>query len=208
MELDSNVGRREILESILLERGVPYEVESFQIEPRENYPRSEGVNIVVTLGSGESDILIGGHYDAVRLRDGTLSPGATDDVNGYGNTLFFGPGSAEGNDRLYRLLKETCLAEDIDCQEFARYPPSDGRSFQREGIPNIAVSVLPAAETRRFWLSLNSETEDVFAQGFVPRIYRTIHTADDTSANIEPAAMELSYRGVLNLVRRLDSELE
>ena len=264
MELDSNVGRREILESILSERGVPYELESFQIEPRENYPRSEGANIVVTLGSGGSDILIGGHYDAVRLRDGTLSPGATDnaasaiiltrlaetlqdeplrhrvrivffdmeeigligssryiqthatdlidaainlDVNGYGNTLLFGPRSADGNDRLYRLLKETCLAENIDCQEFARFPSSDGRSFQREGIPNISVSVLPAAETRRLWLSLNSDTEDVFAEGFVPRIYRTIHTPDDTSANVEPAAMELSYRGVLDFVRRLDSDL-
>ena len=265
MELDSNLGRRQVLESILSGRGIPYEVQSFQIEPRRNYPRSEGSNIVVTLASGESDIVIGGHYDAVRLPDGTLSPGATDnaassiiltrlaetlqdeplrhrlrivffdmeeigligsssyigadtedsivaainlDVNGYGDTLFFGPAAAEGNDRLYRLLKETCLDENMDCQEFRRFPSSDGRSFQRAGIPNISVSVLPADETRRLWLSLNSDTDEVFREGFVPRIFRTIHTLNDTSANVEPAAMELSYRAVLALVRRLDSDLD
>ena len=80
VEVDSNVGRREALEAILSESGVAYELEPFTIEPRRNYPRTEGANLVITLGEGESDIVVGAHYDAVWLRDGTLSRGAVDNA--------------------------------------------------------------------------------------------------------------------------------
>ena len=262
VEVDSNVGRREALEAILSESGVAYELEPFTIEPRENYPRTEGANLVITLGEGESDIIVGAHYDAVWLRDGTLSRGAVDnaassvvlarlaetlkddpiqhririvlfdmeeiglvgsakyiedhesdtiaaavnlDVNGYGDTLMFGPAAGGGNADVYQLFKETCVEEQLDCQEFDQYPPSDNLSFQAAGIPNISIGVLPAAEAHQMWLFMNSDTEGIFPDGFTPNVLATIHTPNDTSDSVESAAMELSYRAALGLVRKLDA---
>ena len=82
MATDTNIGRREILESILADRGIAFQIESFTIEEREDYPRTEGRNIIVTFGSGPRDIVIGAHYDAVRFPDATLSPGAVDNAAG------------------------------------------------------------------------------------------------------------------------------
>jgi len=56
-------------------------VEPFSIEkPLNREPRTEGRNVVVTLGSGSRDIVIGAHYDAARLADGSLSKGAVDNA--------------------------------------------------------------------------------------------------------------------------------
>ncbi len=264
VEVDSNVGRREALEAILSESGVAFELEPFTIEPRGNYPRTEGANLVVTLGEGESDIVVGAHYDAVWLRNGMLSRGAVDnaassvvlariaetlkddrlrhririvlfdmeeiglvgsakyieahesdriaaavnlDVNGYGDTLMFGPAGGGGNTEVYGMFKETCVEEGLDCLEFDQYPPSDNLSFQAAGIPNISIGILPAEEAHRMWLFLNSDTEGIFPERFVPNVLATIHTPNDTSESVESAAMELSYRAALGLVRKLDAQV-
>src|SRR4029077_9505641 len=43
-------------------------------------PRTAGRNIVITLGAGAEEIVVGAHYDAVRLADGSLSRGAVDNA--------------------------------------------------------------------------------------------------------------------------------
>jgi Zn-dependent M28 family amino/carboxypeptidase len=74
----SNDERFEALTSMLRERKLPFSVERFTIEKeRGKEPRTEGRNIVVTAGSGP-EVVIGAHYDAARLRDGSLSTGAVD----------------------------------------------------------------------------------------------------------------------------------
>ena len=80
MEVGSNPERREVLMEMLSERGIGFELEAFNIEPRVNYPRRVGANIVVTLGDGPADIVIGAHFDAVWLMGGTLSRGAVDNA--------------------------------------------------------------------------------------------------------------------------------
>ena len=80
----TNEQRHEALTDILSERRIPFTNERFTIEkPLRGEPRTEGQNVVVTLGrpGGRGDIVIGAHYDAVRLRpDGTLSRGAVDNA--------------------------------------------------------------------------------------------------------------------------------
>jgi Zn-dependent M28 family amino/carboxypeptidase len=71
---------------MLKARNLPFTVEPFKIDAavgRE--PRTEGRNIVVTLGQGTEDLVIGAHYDAIRLEDGSLSRGAVD--NGASSVL-------------------------------------------------------------------------------------------------------------------------
>lgn len=264
LEADSNAERRDALEAFLDDLGVPYQPERFTIEPRSNYPRREGVNLVVTIGEGERDILIGGHYDAAFLPDGRLSRGAVDngasvailarlaamvmderfrhrlrvvffdmeeigligsrqyvmdhagdrivaavnlDVNGYGDTIFYGPSAETGNEKLYGVMREHCVASSIDCVEAPAYPDSDYESFQAAGIPNISFSIFPAVEARELWLFLNGG-RGAFAPGFLPDVFRTIHTSQDTSARVEPGALDLGLDSLVGYVRRIDRELD
>ena len=77
----ANEARFDALTSMLTARKIPFTVEPFTIDkPTPLEPRTEGRNIVVTIGNGPSDIVIGAHYDAVRLPDKTLSKGAVDNA--------------------------------------------------------------------------------------------------------------------------------
>ncbi|HET9219554.1 MAG TPA: M28 family peptidase [Terriglobia bacterium] len=77
----ANEARFDALTALLTARMIPFTVEPFTIEkPIQLEPRTEGRNVVVTIGDGPSEIVIGAHYDAVRLPDGTLSKGAVDNA--------------------------------------------------------------------------------------------------------------------------------
>jgi Zn-dependent M28 family amino/carboxypeptidase len=80
MEQDTNEGRFDALAAMLAERQIPFEVEPFTIEARKSEPRTQGRNIVVTIPGRAPEIVIGAHYDASRLPDGTLSRGAVDNA--------------------------------------------------------------------------------------------------------------------------------
>jgi hypothetical protein len=78
----TNDARFDALTAMLRGRGLTFTVEPFTLEKalgRE--PRTEGRNVVVTLGDGsDPEVVIGAHYDAVRLPDGALSRGAVDNA--------------------------------------------------------------------------------------------------------------------------------
>lgn len=75
----TNDARFEALSALLRARNLPFTVEPFTIEkPIGREPRTEGRNVVVSLGEGTEELVIGAHYDAARLADGTLSRGAVD----------------------------------------------------------------------------------------------------------------------------------
>jgi Zn-dependent M28 family amino/carboxypeptidase len=74
----SNEARFDTLAGMLKARGIPFEVEPFTIEPRKTDPRTQGRNVVVTFPGREPEVVIGAHYDALMMRDGTLSKGAVD----------------------------------------------------------------------------------------------------------------------------------
>jgi Zn-dependent M28 family amino/carboxypeptidase len=77
----TNEARFDALTSMLRNRGLTFAVEPFTIEkPIGREPRTEGRNVVVTLGQGPDEVVIGAHYDAARLADGSLSRGAVDNA--------------------------------------------------------------------------------------------------------------------------------
>jgi Zn-dependent M28 family amino/carboxypeptidase len=77
----TNEARFDALTSMLRNRGLTFAVEPFTIEkPIGREPRTEGRNVVVTVGEGTDVIVIGAHYDAVRLADGSLGRGAVDNA--------------------------------------------------------------------------------------------------------------------------------
>jgi Zn-dependent M28 family amino/carboxypeptidase len=77
LQSDSNPGRLQALREILKARGIPFEVQKFAGERG-----GEGNNLVATFGAGGREIVVGAHYDAVKLTDGTLSRGMVDDGAG------------------------------------------------------------------------------------------------------------------------------
>ncbi len=257
----TNEARFDAITSLLKGRGLAFTIEPFTIDkPRGREPRTEGRNIIVTLGQGRGDIVIGAHYDAVRLPDGTLSRGAVDnaassvllvrlaeslraeklpvririawfdmeelgllgsaqyvkehaadrilsmlnfDVNGYGDTVLYGPSQRTENAALRRTLVETCAAEDIACVAFAQMPPGDDRSFVAAGIPTVSLAILPGVEAHQLWLMMNAGANAGLAPGTTPAVLRTLHTPDDTVEKINADSLSRMLRFALSLVRRV-----
>jgi hypothetical protein len=77
----TNEQRFETLTSMLKARNLTFTVEPFTIpKPLGREPRTEGRNVVVSIGDGEELVIAGAHYDAARLADGSLSKGAVDNA--------------------------------------------------------------------------------------------------------------------------------
>src|SRR5262245_48048542 len=78
---ESNQARFDALTAILRGRNIAFEVQPFTIEkPVGNEPRTEGCNVIVSFGDGPQEIVVGAHYDAARLSDGSLNRGAVDNA--------------------------------------------------------------------------------------------------------------------------------
>lgn len=77
----SNEARFDAVTALLEARHLDFTVEPFTLDkPAGREPRTEGRNIVVTIGTGAGHVLVGAHYDAARLPDGSLSRGAVDNA--------------------------------------------------------------------------------------------------------------------------------
>lgn len=77
----TNEARFEALSGMLSARKIAFAVEPFTIDKAiGTEPRTTGRNIVVSIGQGADTVVVGAHYDAARLRDGSLSRGAVDNA--------------------------------------------------------------------------------------------------------------------------------
>ena len=77
----SNDERYDVLTTMLRERGLPFAEEIFSaVGGGGRDPRVRGRNVSVTVGDGQEEIVLGAHYDAAYLADGTLGPGALDNA--------------------------------------------------------------------------------------------------------------------------------
>jgi hypothetical protein len=78
---NDNDARFEALAGMLRARQIAFAVEPFTIDKEIGAePRTTGRNIVVTIGQGADTVVVGAHFDAARLRDGSLSRGAVDNA--------------------------------------------------------------------------------------------------------------------------------
>ena len=128
------------------------------------------------------------------------------DINGYGDTVIFGPPPGPLDPRLARTMLETCAAERVDCLRFDGMPPGDDRSFGARKILALSIAILPATETHQLWLMLHAKNAGL-AQGFAPPIFATIHTPNDVPEKLDGAAMATAGRLAQALIRRV-SELK
>ena len=80
LEQPTNTARLEALQALLGSRKLNFELQPFANARRGRDPREHGHNLVVTAGSGPRDIIVGAHFDAASLADGTLSAGMVDNA--------------------------------------------------------------------------------------------------------------------------------
>jgi Zn-dependent M28 family amino/carboxypeptidase len=77
----SHEARFDALTALLTAQQLTFEIEPFTLaKPAGAETRTAGRNIVVSLGAGTEHIVVGAHYDAVRLKDGTFAQGAVDNA--------------------------------------------------------------------------------------------------------------------------------
>ena len=259
----SNEARTAVVVAQLRAAGFEPTVETFTGGNRQT-GEMEGRNVVVTLGDGPREILLTAHYDAVKLRDGTMSHGVVDnaasvvgvieaakilrgkalnhririilfdqeelgligarkwieahgltnvaavvnsDVAGYGDTLMYGQNNGAQSAFVTRAVQELCAERAMQCVGYPVYPPSDDRAFSAAGAPVVSLGFQDEIGAHQMWLAFNGGQTNGLAEGFVPRVFQLIHSADDTMERIDPATVALAGTTYAAVVERLDRQL-
>jgi len=271
----SNEARTQVVVDQLRAAGFDPVVETFAGGNRQT-GEMEGRNVVVTLGEGPREILLTAHYDAVVLRDGTMSHGVVDnaasvvavieaakilkakdlnhrvrvilfdqeelgligarkwieahglanvaavvnsDVAGYGDTMMYGLNNGPQSAGVVQAVREVCAGRAMHCVGFPVYPPSDDRAFSGAGlgeageagsaarVPTVSLGFQDHVGAHQMWLAFNGGEANGLAEGFVPRVFQLIHSADDTMERIDPATVKTAGEVYAALIERLDAQL-
>ncbi len=236
----------------------------------------EGRNVVFTVGEGAREILLTAHYDAVVLRDGSMSQGVVDnaasvvgvieaakrlreadldhrvrvilfdqeelgligarkwiethglanvaavvnsDVAAYGDTMMYGLNNGAQSAGVVRAVREVCAERAMHCVGFPVYPPSDDRAFSGAGlteagqagaadrVPTVSLGFQDHVGAHQMWLAFNGGQTNGLAEGFVPQVFRLIHSAQDTMEQVDPATVRLAAETYAAVVEKLDGQL-
>ena len=139
------------------------------------------------------------------------------DVAGYGDTLMYGLNNGAQSAGVTRALREVCAERAMHCVGFPVYPPSDDRAFSGAGlgegaapaavVPTLSLGFQDHVGAHQMWLAFNGGETNGLAEGFVPRVFQLIHSADDTMEQIDPATVKTAGEVYAALVERLDAQL-
>lgn len=258
----SNAERMNVLLGQLRAAGFNPTVETFEGGGRAG--PMQGANVVVTLGDGPKEILLTAHYDAVKLRDGTMSQGVIDnagsvvalieaakilkdkplshrvrviffdqeelgligarkwieahgvanvaavvnsDVAAYGDTMMYGQNNGAQSAFVTRAVQELCAERALQCVGFPEYPPSDDRAFSAAGAPVVSLGFQDQVGAHQMWLAFNGGKTNGLAEGFVPQVFRVIHSKDDAIEAVEGATIATAGATYAALIQKLDAQL-
>ena len=258
----SNSERMNVVVSQLRAAGFNPTVETFEGGGRAG--PMQGSNVIVTIGDGPKEILLTAHYDAVRLRDGTMSQGVIDnagsvvalieaakilkekplshrvrviffdqeelgligakkwieahgvanvaavvnsDVAAYGDTLMYGQNNDAQSAFVTRAVQELCAERAMQCVGFPEYPPSDDRAFSAAGAPVVSLGFQDQVGAHQMWLAFNGGEANGLAEGFVPQVFRVIHSKGDAIEAVEGATIATAGATYAALIQKLDAQL-
>ena len=258
----SNAERMNVVVSQLRAAGFNPTIETFEGGGRAG--PMQGSNVVVTIGEGAKEILLTAHYDAVKLRDGTMSQGVIDnagsvvalieaakilkdkplshrvrviffdqeelgligarkwieahgvanvaavvnsDVAAYGDTMMYGQNNGAQSAFVTRAVQELCAERALQCVGFPEYPPSDDRAFSAAGAPVVSLGFQDQVGAHQMWLAFNGGEHKGLAEGFVPQVFRVIHSKDDAIEAVEGATIATAGATYAALIQKLDAQL-
>ena len=271
----TNAARTQVVVDQLRAAGFEPTIETFT-GGNQRTGEMEGRNVVAVIGDGPREILLTAHYDAVVLRDGTLSQGVVDnaasvvgvieaarilrgknlnhrvrvilfdqeelgligarkwieahgldnvaavvnsDVAGYGDAMMYGLNNGPQSAGVVRAVREVCAERAMHCVGYPVYPPSDDRAFSGAGlgeageagaadrVPTVSLGFQDHIGAHQMWLAFNGGEDNGLAEGFVPQVFRLIHSADDTMERIDPDTVKMAGETYAAVVERLDSQL-
>ncbi|HZW17032.1 MAG TPA: M20/M25/M40 family metallo-hydrolase, partial [Brevundimonas sp.] len=132
------------------------------------------------------------------------------DVAGYGDTLMYGLNNGAQSTGLVRAVREVCAERAMHCIGFPVYPPSDDRAFSGAGlgdgaapaaaVPTLSLGFQDHVGAHQMWLAFNGGESNGLAEGFVPRVFQLIHSAEDTMEQIDPATVKTAGEVYATLV--------
>lgn len=139
------------------------------------------------------------------------------DVAGYGDTMMYGQNNGPQSAFMTRAVQELCAERAMQCVGFPVYPPSDDRAFSGAGrpagappadvVPTVSLGFQDEVGAHQMWLAFNGGQTPGLAEGFVPRVFQLIHSAEDTMEQIDPATVKTAGEVYAALVERLDRQL-
>ena len=80
LDQTSSSARFDALIALLRERDVSFAIQPFSAGGTEEHPRVAGRNVVIDVGTGDRDLIVGAHADAVVLDDGSLGHAMVDNA--------------------------------------------------------------------------------------------------------------------------------
>jgi Zn-dependent M28 family amino/carboxypeptidase len=139
------------------------------------------------------------------------------DVAGYGDTMMYGQNNGPQSAFMIRAVQELCAERAMQCVGFPVYPPSDDRAFSGAGrpagappadvVPTVSLGFQDEVGAHQMWLAFNGGATPGLAEGFVPRVFQLIHSAEDTMEQIDPATVKTAGEVYAALVEQLDRQL-
>jgi Zn-dependent M28 family amino/carboxypeptidase len=259
----TNEARTQVVVDQLRAAGFEPTVETFTGGNRQT-GEMEGGNVVVTIGEGDREILLTAHYDAVKLRDGSMSHGVVDnaasvvgvieaakilrgkdlnhrvriilfdqeelgligakkwieahgltnvaavvnsDVAAFGDTMMYGQNNGAQSAFVTRAVQKVCADRALQCVGYPEYPPSDDRAFSAAGAPVVSLGFQDQVGAHQMWLAFNGGEANGLAEGFVPQVFRLIHSNEDTMEHVDPATVKTAGETYAAVVERLDRQL-
>lgn len=104
-------------------------------------------------------------------------------------------------------MQSVCAERALQCVGFPVYPPSDDRAFSAAGAPVVSLGFQDEVGAHQMWLAFNGGEANGLAEGFVPQVFRLIHSAEDTMDRIDPATVRLAGDTWAAVVEELDAHL-
>lgn len=129
------------------------------------------------------------------------------DIAAYGDTMMYGQNNGPQSAFVTRAVQELCAEQALQCVGFPVYPPSDDRAFSAAGAPVVSLGFQDEVGAHQMWLAFNGGKTNGLAEGFVPQVFRLIHSKDDAMEAVEGEAVDLAGRTYAALIRKLDAQL-
>lgn len=127
------------------------------------------------------------------------------DVAAFGDTLMYGENNGARSAFVLTALREECTERALTCVGFPAYPPSDDRAFIAAGVPVVSIGFQSRIGAHQMWLAFNGGQPNGLAEGFVPEVFRLIHSEGDVIEAVDPATVALAAEVYVDLITRLDA---
>jgi Zn-dependent M28 family amino/carboxypeptidase len=127
------------------------------------------------------------------------------DVEGTGSEVYAGPNEGKHHSTLMKYIRQAARKANYAYYEDEVIPETDNESFDDAGIENISISVVPPGDGKKISDLCRDPLSSREHEENYPKVLNVMHTSDDTSARVEPEALEKAYRFAIETLELFDN---